>query len=263
MRGEEVVLFGQGLYRYESIGAAAQVQAADAVTLALAVPLLLVSLWLALRGSLRGQLLLAGTLGYFLYTYMSMAFLAAYNSLFLVYVALFALSLYAFVLTMLSFNLAELPNRFSSKLPRRAIAGLLFGAGAFLLIAWLGRIIPPLLQGVDPVLENATTLVIQAMDLGLIVPLAFLAGILLLRRSAWGYLLASVAVMKFLTMGAAVSAMGIYMLLSGVEVSVVELGVFPTITVVNAILAILLLKDVQKAPQSGLNRKKRTVSPAV
>jgi len=37
------------------------------------------------RGSMGGQLLLTGTLGYFLYLYASMALGAAYNRLFVVY----------------------------------------------------------------------------------------------------------------------------------------------------------------------------------
>jgi hypothetical protein len=41
------------------------------------------------RGSLRGRLLLIGILTYFLYVYASIAFGAAYNALFLVYVGLF------------------------------------------------------------------------------------------------------------------------------------------------------------------------------
>ena len=55
------------------------------------------------------------------------------------------------------------------------------------------RILSPLFQGQTPALENTTTLVIQFMDLSLVAPLAVLAGILLLRRSAWDYLLASLA----------------------------------------------------------------------
>jgi hypothetical protein len=244
-RGETVTLLGHGLYRYDTVSMAAQQQANDVITLTLGLPLLAFSTWLAFRGSLRGQLLLTGTLGFFLYTYMSMSFLASYNELFLVYVTLFALSLYGFILSMLSFDLVMLPQRFSECLPRGWIAGILFAGGGFLLLAWLGRIVPPLLQGGTPPLENTTTLVIQAMDLVLITPLTILAGILLLRRSAWGYLLASVAVMKMLTMGTAVSTMGVNMVLKGVPVSPVELIVFPTITLINAILAVLLLKSVK------------------
>jgi hypothetical protein len=93
---------------------------------------------------------------------------------------------------MMSFDLASLPQHFSTRLPRGWIAALLFIVGAFLTVAWLGKIINPALNGTTPALENTTTFVIQAMDLSLIVPLAVLSGILLLRHSAWGYLLTSV-----------------------------------------------------------------------
>lgn len=243
-RGEAAILFGNGLYHYDTVSSAAQEQASDLVTLVVGLPLLAVSTWLAQRGSLRGRLIQAGTLGYFLYTYMSMSFLTAYNALFLVYVALFSLSLFAFILSLMSFDLASLAQHFSERLPRRAIAGVLFAAGSFLLLAWLGRIVPPLFQNQVPSLENNTTLVIQVMDLGLIVPLALLSGVLLLRRDPWGYLLASVAVMKMMTMGTAVSAMGINMALSGVAISPVELIVFPALTLINLVLAVILLKNV-------------------
>jgi hypothetical protein len=81
------------------------------------------------------------------------------------------------------------------------------------------------------------------MDLGIIVPLCVLAGTLLLRREAWGYLLASVGLLKFLTMGIAVSLMGLNMARVGVPVSAVELGIFPTIALVNLVMVALLLKN--------------------
>jgi hypothetical protein len=247
-RGENVQLNGEGLYAFDTVSSAAQMQANDLTTLVLGIPMLLVSTWLAARKSLRGQLVMSGTLGFFLYTYMSMAFLAAYNSLFLVYVALFSLSLFAFILSLMKIDLQTLPQCFSKRLPHGWIAGSLYFAGLFLLLAWLGRIIPPLLQNQTPTLENTTTLVIQAMDLGLIVPLAFLSATLLLKRNPWGYLLASVAVFKFITMGSAVSAMGINMVLAGVSASPIELAVFPSITLLNLVMAVLLLKNIQKNP---------------
>lgn len=244
-RGETVTINGRGLYRYDSVSMAAQQQANDMVTLVVGLPLLAMSTWFAFRGSLRGRLLLTGTLAFFLYTYMSMAMLTSYNELFLVYVGLFTLSLHAFVLSMLSFDLEELPRRFSDRLPRGWIAGLLFFVGGFLLLAWIGRIVPSALLGEPAELENTTTLVIQAMDLGLVVPLSILAGVLLLRGSAWGYLLASVAVLKFVTMGLAVSTMSLFMAARGVPENLEIMVPFLAITIVNLILAGLLLAAVQ------------------
>lgn len=251
-RGETVMINGQGLYYYDTISMAAQQQGNDLVTLVVGLPLLAISTWLAFRGSLRGRLLLTGTLGFFLYTYMSMSMLTAYNMLFLVYVALFSLSLYAFILSMMSFDVRDLPRCFSARLPRGWIAGVMFVVGGFLLLAWLGRIVPPLLQNRTPPLENTTTLVIQAMDLGLIVPLAILSGILLLRRSPWGYLLASVAVLKGATLGLAVSTMSIIMALREVPEDLGIMVPFLVITLMNIIVAILLLKNVQVQEETPL-----------
>jgi len=249
-RNETVMINGHGLYFYDTVSTVAQMQANDLITLMVGLPLLIVSAWLAFNGSLRGRLLLTGTLGFFLYTYMSMSMLTAYNALFLVYVALFTLSLYAFILSMLSFDLADLPRHFSPQLPHGWIAGVLFAVGGFLALAWVGRIVSPLLQNQTPALENTTTLVIQAMDLSLIVPLAILSGILLLRRSAWGYLLASVAVLKGLTMALAVSAMGINMILAGVPDSLAVVIPFLILTLLNLVMAGLLLRNVDVGPEA-------------
>jgi len=243
-RGETVMINGQGLYYYDTVSMAAQQQGNDVITLVVGLPLLALSTWLAFRGSLRGRLLLTGTLGFFLYTYMSMAMLTSYNVLFLVYVALFSLCLFAFILSMMSFNLEDLPRHFSERLPRRWIAGLMFLVAGFLLLAWLGRIVPPLLQGETPMLENTTTLVIQAMDLGLVVPLAILSGVLLLHRSAWGYLLASVTLLKGMTLGLAVSTMSVIMALRGVPENLGIMISFLVITLMTVTMAVLLLKNV-------------------
>lgn len=245
-RGESVMIQGRGLYFWDTVSSAAQMQANDLVMLVLGLPLLAVSFWLSRRGSLRGQLLLTGTLGFILYTYITMCFGAAYNRLFLVYVAIFSLSLFAFILSMMSFDLNTLPAHFSEKLPRRMIAALLFFVAAFLLLAWLGRIVPTLFGDVVPPLENATSMFIQAMDLGIVVPVCILSGILLLRRNAWGYLLASVSQLKFLTLGLAVSLMALNLARVGVPISIAELVVFPGISLINIVLVIALLKNVRE-----------------
>lgn len=245
-RGEQVTINARGLYYWDTVSSAAQMQANDLVTLMLGLPLLAISTWLTLRGSLRGRLLLAGTLGFILYTYITMVFGAQYNALFLVYVVLFSLSLFAFVLVMITFNLDSLPAHFSEKLPRGWIAGLLFFAAAFLLLAWLGRIAATFSPGAVPALDNTTSMFIQAMDLGIIVPVCLMAGILLLRRKPWGYLLASVGLTKFTTLGVAVSLMGLNMARVGVPVSVVELAIFPSMALAGLVMTVILLQHVRE-----------------
>jgi hypothetical protein len=251
VRGEAVTINARGLYFYDTVSSAAQMQANDLITLVLGLPLLVISTLLAFRDDprsawpLRGRLLLTGTLGFFLYTYTTMSTNTAFNALFPVYVTLFSLSMYAFILAMMSFDRAELAQRFSPRTPRGWIAGVMVAAGSFLLLAWLGgRVMPPILNNSIPPLENGITEVIQFMDLGVIVPLAMLGGVLLLRRNAWGYLLSSVGVMKMLTMGVAVSTMGINMALNGYPDSAVLVGIFITLTLVNMVVAVFLLKNI-------------------
>jgi hypothetical protein len=243
-RGETVTINARGLYYYDTVSSAAQQQGNDVITLFVGLPMLVISTVMAFRGSLRGRLLLTGTLGFFLYTYMSMSMLTMFNALFLVYVALFSLSLYAFILCMMSFDLETLPRHFSDNLPRGWIAALLFLIGGFLTMAWLGKVLPPILQNVPPVLDNTTTFVIQAMDLGLIIPLAVLSGILLLRRSAWGYLLTSVFVLKAITLGLAVSTMMVNMMLAGAPEGAGIAIPFLVITALNLAATVSLLKNV-------------------
>ena len=178
-----------------------------------------------------------------------MASLASYNALFLVYVAIFGLSLYAFILSIMSFDLKTLPQAFSEQLPRKWIVALMFLVGGFLSLAWLGRIVPALFQNQTPVLENATTMVIQFMDLALIVPLAFLGGFLLLRRNPWGYLLSSIMLAKSVTLGLAVSAMGFNMARMGVPDSLGIMIPFLVITLLNLVMVTLLLKNVETSPK--------------
>jgi len=256
-RGEEVTINARGLYHWDTVSMVAQMQANDLIALVMGLPLLAISSRLTLRGSLRGRIVLAGTLGFILYTYITMAFGAHYNGLFLVYVALFSMSLFSFVMVLMTFDINALPSHFSAKLPRGWIAGFLFFAAAFLTIAWLGRIVPTMavlpassLQagGVagTPALENTTSMFIQAMDLGVIVPVCVLSGVLLLRRHPWGYLLASVGLLKFLTLGIAVALMGLNMARVGVPISPVELGIFLGMAAAGAVMTAILLHFVRE-----------------
>jgi hypothetical protein len=247
LRGETIEIYGRGLYRYDSISYAAQAVAQDVVTLILGIPLLIGGLVWARKGSLRGHLLLTGTLGYLLYTYTSYSFLSAYNPLFLVYVALFSLCLFSFILAMKDLDPERIAQRVSDKFPRRGIAIFMMILAGFLLLAWLGRIVPGLINGTPPFgLESYTTLVIQALDLGIIVPTSGLAAVLLWQARPWGYALSAVVLVKGLTMGAALIAMIIGQILVGVPVSMVEIVMFSGIALAALIFTFMMFRHIKK-----------------
>jgi hypothetical protein len=262
LRGEAVTLQGGGLYAHESVSGAAQALGQDVVTLLVGIPLLLIATYLAARGSLRGRLLRAGALWYFAYTYLLMAFGGAYNSLFLVYVTLYSASLFACILSLLALDVASLRAQCAAHFARRTIAWLILSFGALLALLWLGRLLPALLAGVPPAgLESYSTLFVQAGDLGLVVPLAILTGVLLLRNHPVGYLLAGMLLVKGTTFGLALGAMMLAMAAAGVAVAPVEAVFFITLTLLCAAGTIHLLRNLPAGPQIVANRQPAGTTP--
>ncbi|MBC7765231.1 MAG: hypothetical protein H7Y41_02010 [Hyphomonadaceae bacterium] len=246
---EVVKINGTGIYQNDSISVTAQGKASDLVTLVMGLPLLLISLFFANKGSFKAKLLLTGTLGYFLYTYMSYTFLWHYNVLFIVYVALMSMSLYAFILSMMSFDRVQFTSHFKKTLPVKILGGFQIFIAVTLSMLWLSKLAPSIFTGAVPVgLEHYTTLTIQGMDLGIVVPAAFLSGILLIRRKPFGYLLSSVILMKSITMLTAISAMMVNQALNHVQMSLAEILVFSTFNVMAIVCLILLVKNTNEQP---------------
>ena len=249
LRGETVMIRGHGLYRYDTVNSSSQEIGTDVVTLIIGIPLLSTGVLLSKKGSLRGQLLLTGALGYFLYTYGAMCFLTAFNPLFLVYVALFSLSLFGFILSLSHLDVTEVARHVSDGFPRRAVATYFILVAVFLTFAWLGLVGPASLTWSTPVgLESAITMVIQVLDLGIIVPTSFITAVLLIKKQAWGYALSSVLLLKILTMGAALIAMIIGQIIADVPVDLVVSTMFVIISLSGIILGIITLKNIHDIP---------------
>ncbi|MFW6174766.1 MAG: hypothetical protein ACOC5K_03210 [Chloroflexota bacterium] len=91
-------LWWQDVYPLERESAATQAQGQDIVTVLLVLPLFLLSLFAAARGSLRGRLAWIGILAYFTYTYLSYSVGTPFNDFFHFYVAAYSLSLISLVI---------------------------------------------------------------------------------------------------------------------------------------------------------------------
>jgi hypothetical protein len=245
--GETVSIYGKGLYAHDSVAMASQAIAQDYVTLFLGTPLLLVSLYLTRKGLLKGKLLLTGTLGYFLYTYASYSFLSMYNSMFLAYVLLMSASFFAFTLAMMSFDIPKLPQHFNEKLPVKFIGGFFLLISFVFAMMWLGKIVPSFINHTAPAgLEQYTTLVIQALDLGFVIPVSILAGILLIKRIPFGFLLAAVITLKDVTLLTAISAMLFLQMRAGVEISMAVVAILLLINIIIIYIMFLILKNVKE-----------------
>jgi hypothetical protein len=194
VRGEHATYQGYGLYYYDPASVAREGIIWDVIDLCLALPLFIVAIVLTRRGSLRGKLLLGGMLFYFFYKYIMYAVMLSFNPLFLVYVAIFALSAVAFFLNLGGIKVSSLPVHISTNFPRWLFIVFTLIMSAALIVLWLGRIIPYTLAGRFPdELAGLTTLVTQAFDLGIVVPLLISTAVLLWRHSIWGYFLGGIS----------------------------------------------------------------------
>lgn len=190
IRGEWIQIYGEGIYRHMSTLVAPQGIAQDVVTLLIALPVLLGSLYYARRGSQRARFVLAGVLGYLLVTYLIYLTMATYNELFLVYVALLCCCFFAFLWMVLDFSVESLPYRFGPETPVRFAGGFLMVNASLIGFLWLSVVLPPLLSGqiIPNEVEHYTTLIVQGLDLSLLLPAGFLSGLFLRRRQPAGYL---------------------------------------------------------------------------
>ncbi|MES2125236.1 MAG: hypothetical protein V4503_11175 [Gemmatimonadota bacterium] len=195
VRGEAALFRGSGIYRFDPAAVAREGLIWDLVNGLAGVPLLVVMLVKASHGSLRARIALAGFSFYFAYVYLMYATMSAFNPLFLVYVAIVAVSGSNLFLLLASIEVGAIRSHLRPGFPRRFFASYVLLTAAGLVMLWLGRIVPILRSGTfPPELAGVTTLETQAMDLGLVVPLLLATGILLLRDHRWGYLLTGIVV---------------------------------------------------------------------
>jgi hypothetical protein len=97
--------------------------------------------------------------------------------------------------------------------------------------------------------------VVQALDLGLIVPLALFTGVAAWRGSAVGYLLGSIVAVKAVAMAAAICAMLLSAWAYEGKLEVAPLAIFAAVAGVSGWLGIHMYRSVLPGPSDGQVRQ--------
>jgi hypothetical protein len=241
--GETVTIFGKGIYQDMSVDVAIQGIAQDVVTLCIAIPFLLASHHFARKGSLKGRIMLSGSLLYFFLTYLFYLAMAMFNPLFLVYVLLLSASFFALFLTLFPLYFENLSQYFHSRLPVKFLGGFLIFNAVVIGSLWLQVVVPPLFKEVIPVdLDHYTTLIVQGFDLALFLPLSFISGVLLIKKVPIGYLLGSVYFIFLSLLMTALSGKIIGMALTGVNV-IPAIFIIPAINLTTILCSFIIFKN--------------------
>lgn len=164
----------------------------DVVILFVALPVLVLSMILTGRGSLRAQLTWAGILLYILYNSVIFAFATAFNPLFLLYVATLSLAVWSLVTLLTQVYVDSIRTHFAVKTPVRFFAGYLAVISLLFLMTWLKQIIPALFDSTAPAFLAGMIMLtspVHVLDLGFLLPLGFLGAVWLWQKKNWGYLL--------------------------------------------------------------------------
>lgn len=247
IRGQTIKIYGEGIYQHMPADVAIQGIAQDYVTLFLAIPLLVIS-WVGFRKkSIQAHFIMAGTLGYFLVTYLFYLTMGMYNIMFLSYVVLLGLTFFALFLTVDQLNQFNVTEVFTAKTPHKFVGWFLMLNSVIIAFLWLSIIIPPLLDGsIYPSdLNHFTTLIVQGLDLGLLLPICFIAGYLLMKKNPRGFSYGTIYIIFLSVLMTALTAKVIAMAMAGVNVIPV-IFIIPSINIITIYCAFLMVKNVKK-----------------
>jgi hypothetical protein len=251
VRGDTVEYLAGGVYRFNGINVASEGIGWDLVTLLVIVPVLALTMPSLWHGALRGKLLVAGLLLYFLYQYAEYAMALAYGPLFPAYVAIIALSVSSLALLLSDVDVATLPDHFGPSFPRRAMVAFGLYMAALLAGMWLPLVARTFTETTVAELYGGTTLVVQAFDLGFLVPLGLFTAVTVYRRLPVGHLLSAVVVVKGASIALGIVAMLVVEWLTTRESQLPPILIFSVTTVACLAIAVRIYRGIDAEPSSA------------
>jgi hypothetical protein len=251
-------LFLAGVY-FDNTFTASGWWGTDIVTLLVALP---VALAVARRRSVRSSLITLGLLAYLFYNAAFYAFGARLNDLFLLYVATMSLALLGLILALRSVTTEGWTGRF----PQRFCGGFLVFVGAALAVVEIGQSIAYVATGdlPDVVVNTAhPTHVVAALDLVFVVPFLLLGGVLLLKRSAWGFVIGIAIAIKGAIYMIGLSLTTLLVASAGFPDAGAQIPIWVGIGVGSAITAAVLLTHIEpSSAESEVGASRQNVRAA-
>ncbi len=210
--------------------------AQDYISIPLSVLLIVLSILFLIRPGHKKLIGIIGLTGNFFYGYGLYVMQAQYTSIYLVYLAIFSLSLYSMILGLTSFELQAVAEYHLPKATRFAIAVFLFFILGVLVPGWLMRISPAI---ANHRAEGAYGVFI--LDLGIVFPALALSAVKLIQGRPFGTVFGGVALIKALTVCLSWGFGEWFMVFNGFKGDNSMIAISSTLTVVSLLLIILYL----------------------
>jgi hypothetical protein len=225
----------------------------DLVTLLLGIPLLAAAAVAMQGGSQRARVFWLGALGLLVYVYGMYALGVRWNRLFLLYVALFGLSLFTLIIGLVGTDAVRIRAGLKARAPVRSVAAYLIVIAVMVAAMWLAEEMAALLRGAVPptVLQFETpTNIVHVFDLAVVLPAMALAAVMLLRDRLWGYVLAGMLLVKATAIGLWVIAMIWFSARRGIGTPAAYAGFFGLLTAVGGMFTWRFLSALEPAPEA-------------
>jgi hypothetical protein len=238
------LVFQDAIYGKETDNWAAQSVGQDIANL-IAFPLMMAAAFFASRGSVRACLFTIGLLIYSAYTYAIYTFALHFGPLFLMWVAVFGLSIYALIGAFVSIDAARVKREFARGAGERFAARLLMGIGCAFGVLWLSEIIPATLTGGTPEALREVGLLtnpVHVLDLGLLLPALVITGRSLRRRRPIAYVLAPALLTATVFLGLGIISLMIVSAVRGIESAPVVGVAMAVLVLVEAVTVLRLLR---------------------
>lgn len=239
--------FFSGTYERDSASMAAQGMGQDLVDLFLGVPMLIGTFIFAAKGNRKARLLYAGILFYIMYSFIMYCFGVHFNRFFLLYCFTLSLSLYAFILVMSGFGRDDVGAWFGHS-PARGVSVYLFFVALVFYVLWLKAIIPATISNTVPAELNDNDFLvnpIHVIDLAFALPGVILGAVLLWRKQAMGYVIASVSLVFMVFLTLALAAMVVMLKVREINEDFTIALVFGVLSISSLIFLVLLFRKVK------------------
>ncbi len=251
--GSVIALVDSRIYASLTPAFLPQAIAQDITNLAVASPALLILAGLALRGSLRAFLLWLGVVTFTVYNYVIYTFSVPFGPLFLLWVAVLGLCLYALIGGTASADTLFIQASYQNRRAVTIAAWVLMIAAALFCLLWLSEDVPALLAGKTPqsLIDIAIpTNPVHILDLGFFLPAAILTGVWLLKKKPLAFTVAPALIVFMLLTGIPILVTPAVQAVRGQAAGWGVFGPIGTFTVLLTVLLVWFISTIQ-APTNG------------
>jgi uncharacterized membrane protein len=220
----------------------------DIVTIALALPLVLISFIKGIKGNNRKwALVFCGVLLYYTYTYSFFMFAANLTFLYLFHLPIYGLSMIGLVIASIGLFNQNAGYSIESRWLKVGIILYLVFISLMISFLWLNDIMAHLFKPdhLSDTPDGEAPLIIYSLDLAIIIPLMITSAISINKNLRWGYILTGIILTKTSTLGFALMAMALSMYSQNLNPDIFLIILWCIIGVIGTMLTILYLKELK------------------